>query len=364
MKPLALLFALPLTAFAFQPDIIIDDTTPDAVEFVGPWAAETNVTNAFRGGAMWLSGTTANAAEFARFHTALPTSGPWRVFVWHNGRAGFGNEIDAVVKVAGGELSTSVLAQNGNAGQWILLGTYWFDSAEEAEVKILHNDGGSLSADAVRFSFAAPEVVLDSTGDSSGIKLYNGANVISSATWPSIATDASGNELTVRRSSTVGSRVEFAPALPTPGDYEISVWLPRRNGAWVNSGTGATSVEVEVHHRTGTATHTVALPPDNGPHEGAWVQVGTAPFRFDATAIGGTQKVIIKGPSTSGSCVPADAVRWSKVGTLGVFQDDDDPSGITLGTKLPSQTPNWLLQTDQAARRFLYYHWVLALKEA
>ena len=109
-----------------------------------------------------------------------------------------------------------------------------------------------------------PEVILDSTGDSIGIALYNGANVISSSTWPSHTEMPSGNEINVRRSSTVGSRVEYSPVLPAAGDYEVAVWLPRRDEGWVNVGTGATSVEVEVHHRTGTTTHTVALPPDNG----------------------------------------------------------------------------------------------------
>lgn len=357
-----LIFALlPLTAFAFQPDVIIDNANSSAVEFVGPWAADTTLTNAFRGTAQIITGTTANAGQFARFHTLLPASGPWKVFVWHNGRAGFCDDAQAVVKVADGDLSTVTVAQNGSAGQWMMLGTYWFNNTEEAEVKLLHNDSGMLSADAVRFSFASPDVVLDSTGDSTGIKLYNGSNVISSATWPSIATDLSGNELNLRRSSTVNSRVEFIPVLPAPGDYEVSVWLPRRNGPWVNAGTGATSVEIDIVHRTGTATHTVALPTDNGAHEGAWVQVGTTPYRFDATPVGqtagGPGKVIVKGPATAGTCVPADAVRWSKVGTIAIYQDDEDPTGVLLGTKLSNQTVNWLEQyfDSRAARTFLYY---------
>ena len=364
MKLLALAL-LPFTALAFQPDVVLDDTDSTKVELVGPWAAETNLTYGFRGTSKVITSATVNAAEYARFHTLLPVSGPWKVFVWHNGRTGFGNVVDAVVKAAGGEFSTSKMAQHTYSGQWMLLGTYWFDSAEEAEVKLCHNNSGSLSADAVRFSFAAPEVVLDSTGDSTGVALYN-ATGISSAAWGSVSPVLSGNEMNLRRSSTVNAHVDFSPVLPTPGDYEVSVWLPRRGGDWVTSGkTGVTSVQVEVVARSGSTTHTVNLPPDNGPSEGAWVQVGTAPFRFDQTPVGqsgGPAKVIIKGPTSTAQCVPADAVRWTKVGTLGVYQDDEDPvgpPGVTLGTKLAGQTANWLQEgvTDRLARRFYYYNY-------
>ena len=364
MKLLALAL-LPFTALAFQPDVVLDDTDSTKVELVGPWAAETNLTYGFRGTSKVITSATVNAAEYARFHTLLPVSGPWKVFVWHNGRTGFGNEVDAVVKAAGGEFSTSKMAQHTYSGQWMLLGTYWFDSAEEAEVKLCHNNSGSLSADAVRFSFAAPEVVLDSTGDSTGVALYN-ATGISSAAWGSVSPVLSGNEMNLRRSSTVNAHVDFSPVLPTPGDYEVSVWLPRRGGDWVTSGkTGVTSVQVEVVARSGSTTHTVNLPPDNGPSEGAWVQVGTAPFRFDQTPVGqsgGPAKVIIKGPTSTAQCVPADAVRWTKVGTLGIYQDDEDPvgpPGVTLGTKLAGQTANWLQEgvTDRLARRFYYYNY-------
>ena len=364
MKLLALAL-IPFTAFAFQPDVVLDDADSTKVELVGPWAAETNLTYGFRGTSKVITSATVNPAEYARFHTLLPVSGPWKVFVWHNGRTGFGNEVDAVVKAAGGELSASKVAQHVYSGQWMLLGTYWFDSAEEAEVKICHNNSGSLSADAVRFSFASPEVVLDSTGDSTGIALYN-ATVISSAAWGSVSPILSANEMNLRRSSTVNAHVDFSPVLPTPGDYEVSVWLPRRGGDWVTSGkTGVTSVQVEVVARAGSTTHTVELPPDNGQSEGAWVQVGTAPFRFDQTLVGqsgGPAKVIIKGPTSTTQCVPADAVRWTKVGTLGLYQDDEDPvgpPGVTLGTKLAGQTANWLQEgiSDRLARRFYYYNY-------
>lgn len=364
MKLLALAL-IPFTAFAFQPDVVLDDADSTKVELVGPWAAETNLTYGFRGTSKVITSATVNPAEYARFHTLLPVSGPWKVFVWHNGRTGFGNEVDAVVKAAGGELSASKVAQHVYSGQWMLLGTYWFDSAEEAEVKICHNNSGSLSADAVRFSFASPEVVLDSTGDSTGIALYN-ATVISSAAWGSVSPILSANEMNLRRSSTVNAHVDFSPVLPAPGDYEVSVWLPRRGGDWVTSGkTGVTSVQVEVVARAGSTTHTVELPPDNGQSEGAWVQVGTAPFRFDQTLVGqsgGPAKVIIKGPTSTTQCVPADAVRWTKVGTLGLYQDDEDPvgpPGVTLGTKLAGQTANWLQEgiSDRLARRFYYYNY-------
>ena len=110
-----------------------------------------------------------------------------------------------------------------------------------------------------------------------------------------------------------------------------------------------------MHGRTGFTTHTVTLPINNGPFEGAWLRVGTTPFRFDATPAGqtgGPGKVVIKGPATAGVCVPADAVRWTKIGPIAVFQDNDDPTGITLSTKLAGQTAAWESVADNFALRY------------
>ena len=86
-----------------------------------------------------------------RFHTLLPKTGPWRVYAWSNGRTGFGNTVQVEVKAADGAVSPAEWGQSLNAGRWMLLGTFWFNDTEEAEVKILHSDAGMLSADAVRF---------------------------------------------------------------------------------------------------------------------------------------------------------------------------------------------------------------------
>lgn len=359
MKLLTILLALlPLAASAFQPDVVIDDLDSTDAEFVGSWEDDTNLTNAYRNSAKRTTGSTSNITEYARFHKQLPATGPWRVYVWHNGRIAFGNEVQVEVKTAGGTIANAKMPQQVYAAYWMLVGTYWFDSNEEAEVKILHNDSGMLSADAVRFSLAQPEVILDSTGDSTGIGLYNAAGVISSSTWLNHSVNYHCHELNTRRSVTPGSSVVFTPSLPTPGEYEVSVWMPRRGGSWViGVTTSVTTAEVEVHSRSGVSTHTVTLPEGNG----AWVQVGTTPFLFSS---GGSadEKVVIKGPPSASYTVPADAVRWSKVGTFSVFQDDDDGAGspgVTLGTKLEGQSLAWTTQfaADRLARRWTQYYY-------
>jgi hypothetical protein len=170
--------------------------------------------------------------------------------------------------------------------------------------------------------------------------------------WTSV-TDKVGNSQNVRRSNTSGAAVMYSPTLPTPGFYDISVWLPGTTGTWLPSGgVSASSITVDVYHRNGMTTETVTLPVDAGTSEGRWVQVGTAPYLFNATTSGmlNPPKVAIRVATNNGVYLPADAVRFSKVGTFGVYMDESDQIGIGLNPNpgtwsvfgSPRTAQNWL----------------------
>src|SRR5215207_2799067 len=102
------------SATAIQPDIVIDaHSTPAAVELAGAgWIDDTTTATAFRGNAKVTTDSTASASRFARFHTALPETGIWQVYVWNNGRSGFGDAVNVKVTHADLNPTTAILNQS------------------------------------------------------------------------------------------------------------------------------------------------------------------------------------------------------------------------------------------------------------
>jgi hypothetical protein len=312
-----------LPASAFEPDVIIDaNDHPSNVELfpAGSWANETTTTQAFRGASKVRN--SAVSTDFARFHATLPSEGAWQVYLWQNSSSSGAGSVE--ISHAEGTTLVYHSHSSANSGQWMLLGTFWFDTESEAEVKI-KGTASTLSADAIRFSLSTADTVLD-TSLPAGVTFHP-----SSGAWTSIA-GKFGNQQNLHRSNTNDATVTFAPTLTASGDYDVSVWLPPSAGTdWVpGGGTPSSSVQVEVHGRGGVVTtHTVALP-NTGANEGQWVRVGSAPFRFHANGQPGQlnphpAKVVVR-VGSSGTWVPVDAVRFSKLGASEVFMDDADPT--------------------------------------
>ena len=369
--------ALSAAAFAFEPDIIIDASSPvspSSVTLTGTWANEVspNLGNAFRGDSKVALNSTSGTT--AVFKTRLPHAGPYSVFVWHNGGTSyFGYSYAAQVTHADTALTTATLNESLNPGQWLLLGTFWFEgdddgsgTCKQAEVKLAGANNMKLSADAVRFMRATPDLVLDS--DTAGGAI---AFTPSAATWVT-ASDKAGNSGNIRRAaSTAGATAVYTFPVPAGGDYDVSIWLPGTEGSWLGGGSPATSFAVEIQNPAAAgqyppASTTVAvnLPP-LGTNEGRWVRIEnpatmnedaprTGAFRFKATTTNLVNKVIIKTTGASGAGagpwqVPADAVRLTKVGQWAAFMDEDDsPFPPVPGV---AGTTNWVNNTTGLTAR-------------
>ncbi len=353
MKPLILLTFCATRLLAFTPDVVLDSSDAATLELAPPsaWTSDTVTASAFRGAAKLLNNTVPSATQYARFHTQLPKSGPWQVFVWNNGRAGFAHA--AQVSITHGDAAPTpvFMDQTVSLGQWVLAGTFWFDATKEAEVRLDHNDTGLLSANAVRFSYVEPSIVA------------SGAAYIPSLTaWPNV-TDSSAYSQSVRRANLSSGTATFLPAIPAAGSYEVSLWLPRRAGTWVPAGgTAATTFQVEITHRGILTSLTVPIT-DRGANEGGWVQVGTVPLLFDATPATGSSlnKIVIKTNGSTGQYVPADIVRLSKIGTYAIYMDEDDPigpPGVTLGTLLADWFTPAVWSTARTTRAWAYYQYL------
>lgn len=336
---------------AFEADVVIDNDDGSGVELspTNDWVAETQTANAFRGTGKITSTSTLNASRYARFYTTLPKTGPWQVFIWKNGRSsGAPNEATARITHADINPSDVRFDGGGSTGEWVLAGVYWFETSKQAEVKVIHDDTGILGVDAVRFSFAEVATVVDSSTSSSGVTLSP-----NSAAWGQV-TEKSGHEEFTRRGNTSAATVTFTPTLPVGGKYDVSIWIPQSSGAWLpGGGTMSTTIPVDVTHRGTTESFSVTIP-TTGANEGSWVRVGTTPFLFDAGP-NSNNKVVVKTPASGSAYVPADAIRFTKVGTFSYFLDNDDPepnpptepSGVVANPN----PGNWMVIADDPVTR-------------
>ena len=388
MKTITCLITLTLTVAAFEPDIIIDANNPVApasVTLTGAWvnAVSPNLVNAFRGDSKMVNSS--STATHAVFKTRLPKAGPYSVFVWHNGGTfDFVGEPAGQVAVTHADATpySANMSQTTNAGQWLLVATFWFEgnddglnTCKEAEVKVLSiASAGKFSADAVRFMAATADMVVDS--DTAGATV---AFAPSAANWPS-TTDKAGNFGNLRRASsaTATAMATHTFTVPTSGDHDVSIWVPGNTGAWLSGGlTAATTFNVEIQHPTlanqippASTTVTVTLP-TSGTNEGQWVRLinpatlsapapRTGTFRFKPSIANLFNRVIIKTAGATGAGagpwqVPADAVRLTKVGDWATYMDEDDsPFPPVPGV---AGTTNWSTTVQMPKQARIWSQW-------
>jgi uncharacterized repeat protein (TIGR03806 family) len=114
----------------------------------------------------------------------------------------------------------------------------------------------------------------------------------------------------------------FAVNLPSPGEYEVSLW-------WTRLTSRETHVPVDVTHASGTAAVTV----DQTQNGGRWNPIG----RWGFTA----QAIVIIHSLGEGQSTCADAVRLVKVGEL----VSNTPPIATIVSLMPSPANRWQVVT-------------------
>lgn len=127
--------------------VIVDNQSPRFTTTpAGAWTSAT-ATNGFKGQFYQTSDSQATA----RWTPQLPRAGSYRVYAWWGGAAtSLDPAVQFVVK-SGGGISTNVVNQKLNAGQWVLLGAYNFAANYEEFVSLRPSGTGLAVADAVRF---------------------------------------------------------------------------------------------------------------------------------------------------------------------------------------------------------------------
>ena len=280
----------------------------------------------------------------ASYTPELAQAGSYGVYArWANRRsngAPFDRDPAALFEIhhAGGMTST-VVDQRQNAGQFVLLGVFDFnaDGNEKVLLKRQSVMGGSTSADAVRFvSYTAGQgqggpgdLIVDNLDD--GFTTHG-------AWLNSNATDAfaSGSVF----NNVQGTSATFTPTVTEEGKYEIYVhWAARSpNGGNYNRDPFA---KYTVQHAMGSSETTV----NQNVRAGQWIFLGA--FQFEVGTVGHVK--VLRDNVDVTQATSADAVRFIKMAApsaIDVVVDNLDAGFSTHGAWLESGTVDEFMQSS------------------
>lgn len=301
---------------AQQPDIVLDSeqTTgiaPHAIIVSGTWAGA-DLSTAGRHGASQLSdGGIHSTLNKVKYTPSLPSAGYYAVSVWSDAAAGYATNVPVEIRCVAGTV-TRTLNQSVNGGRWVPLGTYRFNAGTAGSVTILSQSStvipdGAVIADAVRFTKVGQEIVQDSQG-SAGVTLTGAwAAVASGGALNAAAAALNGNYLHDAATGQLGAAsctVEYRPAIPVAGDYEVYA-------TWVADAGNSPNAHYSVY--SANAGSPTRLSVDQRQNGYEWVYLGTYNFAQGSNVNG--RVVLENGYSQgeSGGRVVADAVRFVRV---------------------------------------------------
>ncbi len=242
-------------------------------------------------------------------------------------------------------VTSTVVDQRQNAGQFVLLGVFDFnaDGNEKVVLKRQSVLGGSTSADAVRFVSFAPgqgeggagDLIVDNLDD--GFSTH-GAWLNSNAT----ESFAGGSVFNNVR----GTHATFTPTVVEDGKYEIYVYWASRSPNGGNYPRDSFA-KYQIQHAMGVSETVL----NQNVRSGQWVFIGA--FQF-APGTEGFVRVIRENLNVS-EATSADAVRFIKMAPpsqVDVVVDNQDPGFSTQGAWLESGTVDEFMQSSLVAFNF------------
>ena len=192
--------------------------------------------------------------------------------------------------------NTALANQQTNAGNWSLVGRFYFPAGSSNFIRVLDNFSDATNVavvDGLKLAYADADIVLDNTNPA----------VSFAGSW-SAGSSSSGfygaDYRYAGSAATVTATATYQPNFPNAGLYNVFVWYPQgsnraTNAPWLISYFGG-STNVSVNQQTSG---------------GAWLQIAAA-RPFSAGTNGFVQLANNAGPSV----VLADAVRFSFAGPL------------------------------------------------
>ncbi len=234
-------------------------------------------------------------AAFAQFNPLILIPGNYDVFQWHPFLTNASAGTPFVIGTPAGT-NTALANQQTNAGNWSLVGRFYFPAGSSNFIRVLDNFSDATNVavvDGLKLAYADADIVLDNTNPA----------VSFAGSW-SAGSSSSGfygaDYRYAGSAATVTATATYQPNFPNAGLYNVFVWYPQgsnraTNAPWLISYFGG-STNVSVNQQTSG---------------GAWLQIAAA-RPFSAGTNGFVQLANNAGPSV----VLADAVRFSFAGPL------------------------------------------------
>jgi hypothetical protein len=231
-------------------EVIVDDLD-EGFSVLGHWQ-QSGAVDGYEDGSVHTN----SIGSSARWTPTLPVSGMYDVYAWWSAKAPWGgtydrdSEADYVISHAGG-ISTVVVDQDLNSGQWVLLGRFAFFAGTEGYVAVVRDsaNGVATSADAVRFV----EVLQDSPAEEVEVivdDLDEGFSV--QGTWQqSVAVD--GYEGRSVHTNSIGSSARWTPMLPVSGMYDVYAWWSAK-APWGGTYDRDSEADYVIYHAGGTSS--------------------------------------------------------------------------------------------------------------
>jgi hypothetical protein len=142
--------------------VIVDNLDAD---FTGSWTASTSVAGYY--GSNYHLHDAGTGTDTATFAPDLPVAGNYDVYAWWSASAVRASNAPYTINYNGGSDTVNV-DQRVNGGQFVYLGTYYFEAGSSGTVVLSDNADASVCADAVKFQLSAVKqgVVVSDDADS------------------------------------------------------------------------------------------------------------------------------------------------------------------------------------------------------
>lgn len=310
-----------VSVFAMPTEMITDNAATSGVVTTGTWTASTNSVGYY--GANYVhDGATGKGTRSIRFNAELPCDGTYEVYTrWISGSNRANNVPYTITTATGAQVV--VKDQTTQGGQWVQLGTYYFNEGSNASVTVSNTgtaEGKYVVADAVRFVLLDPwERIVDNTETT---------RTTATGTWTASTTPTGFYGTNYVHDGAAGKGTKsfrFSPNLPKAGNYEVFA-------RWTAATNRSTSVPIDVISGSGTTGLLANQQIDNN----IWVSLGT--YGFNA-GTGGSVLVSNTG-TAAGTSVVADAVKFVKTfEPISFFRDNADTTGVTI-------TGAWTVSTN------------------
>lgn len=132
--------------------VIVDNASGTGITTTGVWTASTYATGQFYGNNYWHDNNTGKGTKTITFTPNLPVTATYKVYaMWNGNSPDRASSVPFTITYAGGSATVNK-DQRTNGGQWVLLGTYAFNSGTGGNVTISTTGTDNyVIADAVRF---------------------------------------------------------------------------------------------------------------------------------------------------------------------------------------------------------------------